>query len=304
MLPWLILSLLACSTAEEPPAGDDDDDATEALPPEMEQVFSFAILADPHVVGEGEHADRFRQTVDWITDQEDERGIELVFVLGDIGWSGGIELSKSILDELPMTYVPVLGDNPIQVGDQEAWDAVFGPHLDGLGLELDNWIRGPVAGFDAEQDADAWFQNNAFDHRGVRFISLDWNTRHIGGLLGELADVHDHDGGALPFLTDELDGLLDGADENVVMLSHHAMHVPAFSISELDQITAETYPVGHRVFADFAGHYHGDGHEIIEDGGYEVFVTDAVWDDVITIRMVDVWSDGLTFEYRQELVVL
>ena len=303
LLP-LVLLLASCMPPEVP--ADDDDDATEAPTPapEAEHLFSFAILADPHVVDDGDNAQRLQQTVDWITEEQDARSIELVLVVGDIGWGAGLEISRQILDELPMPYVPIVGDNPIQVGDEEAWNTVFGPQLESLADQLDGWIRGPVAGWTPIQEADAWFQNSAFDYRGLRFVNLDWNTRHMGGLLSELADLHDFEGGTFPFFDEQLATLAPGADENVVMVSHHPMHIPSFTEGELGSITERTGPLGDRVFADFAGHYHADGHEVIEDGGYEVFVTDATWDDVVTIRLVEVWGDGEAFGYVQDLVVL
>jgi hypothetical protein len=304
MRPWLLLLLLpACP----PPEAADDDDATEPLvvpPPDAEHLFSFAVLADPHVTSEGDHANRLRSCVDWIADEEDARAIELVLVVGDIGWGGGLELSRDILDELPVPYVPILGDNPIQGGDEEDWDRVFGPHLDALADVLPNWTRGPVAGWTPVEGTEAWFQNAAFDLGGLRFVTLDWNTRHVGGLLGELADLHEFDGGTLPFLDQQLANLTEGWDENVVFASHHPMHVPSFTADEMATLTDRTAPHRHRVFADFAGHYHADGHEVNEEAGFEVFVTDATWDDVVTIRLVEVWGDGSAVTYVQDLVVL
>ncbi len=302
-LLFLLLLLAACSPPE---AIGDDDDATEEepTPADSEHLFSFAVLADPHITGEGDHADRLRRAIDWIALEEDARAIELVLVLGDIGWGGGLELSKVLLDELPMPYLPVLGDNPIQVGDEEDWDRVFGPHLESLSQEMEGWARGPVAGWTPVQEADAWFQNAAFDYGGLRFVSLDFNTRHQGGLLSELADLHDFEGGTMPFLEEQLATLAPGWDENVVMASHHPMHIPAFTADELAQLTGEIAPHSHRVFGDFAGHYHGDGHEVIDEGGYEVFVTDATWDDEVTVRVVEVWGDGQAVSFVQDLVIV
>lgn len=300
---WFPLVLLLGCVA---PIESDDDDATEEPTPApvLEHRFSFVVLADPHVVGPGTHADRLELCLEWIEDQRDSRALELVVVVGDIGWSDGLELSKALLDTLSIPYLPVLGDNPIQVGDEEDWDRVFGPHLDSLADRFEGWTRAPVEGWTPVQEVDTWFQSSAFDYRGLRFLSLDWNTRHQGGLLSELADTHDFAGGTLPFLEGELAGLVDGAQEDVLLFSHIPMHVPAFTAAELDAVTGLTAPVGNRVFANFAGHYHGDGHEVVEAGGYEVFVTDATWDDEITLRVVEVWGDGERFEYVQDLVIL
>ena len=36
--------------------------------------------------------------------------------------------------------------------------------------------------------------------------------------------------------------------------------------------------------------------------GYEVYVTNAVWDDVITIRMLDVYQNSNAVYFEQELI--
>lgn len=298
----LLLLLLAACTPADPPAADDDDSTPE--PGELEFRFSFAILADPHVVNEGEHAERLRSCVAWLGEQAVDRTIELVLVVGDIGWSGGLELSRSILDELPMAYVPVLGDNEIQAGDEQQFEAVFGPVYGQLADEFGNFTRGTVEAWNPDHDRTSWFQNAAFDHGGLRFVVLDWNSRRLGGLLSETADLHDFDGGSFPFFAETLDELTDGAGEDVVLASHHPMHIPSFTLDELDQVTEHTHEHADRVFGNFAGHYHVDGHETIEQGGYEVYVTDATWDDEITIRLVEVWGNELGFEYEHELVIL
>ena len=117
-------------------------------------------------------------------------------------------------------------------------------------------------------------------------------------------ELNDFEGGTLPFFQDHVGTLEASEAEDVLLFSHHPMHVPGFTAAELESVTTLTAPVGDRVYANFAGHYHGNGHEFIDAGGYEVFVTDATWDDEITLRVVEVWGDGARFEYRQELVVL
>ena len=42
----------------------------------------------------------------------------------------------------------------------------------------------------------------------------------------------------------------------------------------------------------------------MEDGGFDVWITDALWDDVRTVRLVEVWNTVDGFAYEQELVLL
>jgi hypothetical protein len=256
------------------------------------------------VVVPGENADRLQMTIDWINDHADDRSIELVLIVGDIGWSGGLPLAKEILDGLDPIYIPVIGDNPVQVGDEAEFEAVFGPHLDGIGAELIDFGRAPLPVYNPEHDVDSWLQNTHFEHKGVHFLTLDWGTRHIGGLLGELADLHDFEGGSWRFFEADLAALPDGPANNVVSASHHPMHTPAFDLDEMSQIAGVTAPLADRFFGNFAGHYHFNHEEHIDEGDYEVIITDATWDDEVTIRLVEVWGNGGRFEYRQELIEL
>jgi len=295
------LALVACAA----PAPDDDDDTGPVPPGELEHRFSFAILADPHVTAPGDHLERLEATVAWIDEHADERQIELVLVVGDIAWSGGMELARDALDELDMPYVPLIGDNEVQVGEEEDYDVVFGPRFDGLADVTDGFARAPLPAWDPEREADTWLQNLTFQHRGVTFVGMDWASRE-GGLIGETAELHDYDGGSWPHFQEWLADLPEGPDEDVVLASHHPMHASpgAFALLEMDEIMAVTGPLADRVFGNFAGHYHFDGEEPSPDGSYEIFVTDATWDDEITIRLVEVWGNAARFEYRQELVVL
>lgn len=290
--------LLGCAPAAVP------EPAAPVGEPDFEHAFSFAILADPHVVSATGNADRLRTAVAWIDAQAEERSIELVLVLGDIGWSAGLQVSHDVLAELTMPWVPVLGDNEIQFGDEQRFDAVFGPVYEGLGDELDDFVRAPVRAWNPERETDSWFQNAAFSHRGVRFVALDWSSRVLGNLLGETADLHDFQGGSFPFFVQQVGGMGAGAFEDTILLSHHPMHVPSFTQGELGSVASVTWPHRDRVFGAFGGHYHGNGEEEVEGTGYTAWVTDAVFDDELTIRVVDVWGNGVRFDYEQELVEL
>src|SRR6056297_1068022 len=84
--------------------------------------FSFALIADPHIDNDPAHQKNLNKAVDWIIENKSRTGIQLVFVLGDIGWSGthknpNLLKAKKILDRLQQNkilYCPVIGDNEIQ----------------------------------------------------------------------------------------------------------------------------------------------------------------------------------------------
>lgn len=295
--PLPLLALLCACTGP--------DDTADTGPAELTHRFSFVVVADPHVTGEGERADRLAAAVDWIEENADARQIELVFVVGDIGWSGGLPVAKSYLDELSMPYVPVIGDNEIQLGAEQAFDTVFAPRYADLSSRLDGWERGAVEVYDPDEDRTAWMQNWRFTYQGVQFAGLDWCARVIGGLIGEMADLHDFEDGTFPWFAEGLAQVPDEG-ESVVLLSHHPMHLSpgAFDGAELAEITALTSPLADRVAANYAGHYHLDSEAYLDDGGYDVIVTDATWDDLNRVRLVEVWGDGAHFDYVQEVVVV
>lgn len=299
----LLLALLPLGGCVEP-VDEPPDDPT---PGESEHIFSFAVLADPHVTSVGDNLDRLQTAIDWVEEEAPARRIELVLVVGDIAWGDGMEPARDAMDGLSVPYVPLIGDNEIQVGMEQDFDLVFGPRLAGLEPSFDGFERAELPVWNPEHEQDSWFQNLTFEHKGVTFVGLDWAHRTTGSLVGESAELYDFEGGTWQHFLRWLEALPDdGPKEDVVLASHHPMHWSpgAFSSDEMDRIVAVTGPLTDRVFANFAGHYHFDAMELSPDGSYEVVVTDATWDDEITVRLVEVWSDGEWFEYRQEVLRL
>ena len=273
-------------------------------PPVAEHVYSIAVVADPHITQPSERDERLAAVVDWIDTERDERKIELVMVVGDIGWSGGLEAAREILDELSVPYVPILGDNEVYTGDEERFDEVFSPVYASLEASFDDFERAPVEVWDPNREQTVWLQNVAFEHRGVQILGLDWVSR-AEGLMSEFAELHDFDDGTIEWFESQLDGLRSDrfADtEDTLLFSHHPMHLPSFDLAEMERLTSLTAPVADRVAAAFGGHYHFDAEERIEEGGYDVFVTDATWDDENTVRLVEVHGNGAAFELVQELI--
>jgi hypothetical protein len=186
--------------------GEDADtgEAEEEAPP-LELAFTFAIIADPHVTGATANLDRLDQAVDWIAAEAEPRDLELVFVLGDIAWGGGYDLAREALGRLPVPWVPVQGDNPIQVGEEAGFIAAFADQVSVLGGSRPGWRLAPSPVPNPERGGESYLHNFAFDHGPVRFVGLDWNSRELDPLWGEMPDLHDFDGGTLPFLREELE---------------------------------------------------------------------------------------------------
>ena len=117
-------------------AEDTSMDSSMVDPP-LEDLFSFVVLADPHIAGPVEHEERLEKAVDWINASAEERGIDLVLVVGDIGWSTGLERSRELLDALEVTYVPLIGDNEVQTDFEEQYTEVYASQFERLEDELD-----------------------------------------------------------------------------------------------------------------------------------------------------------------------
>lgn len=252
-------------------------------------LFTFVILADPHICGPKEHATRLADCVTWINANREERHIELVLVVGDIAWGDGqLEEAKRLLDELQVPYVPLIGDNEVETGYDEHFHTVFRKQYAHLKKRLTGWrktrtpVKHPKAG------RKVYLQNFSFDHRGVHFVALDWCTR----TGGETADLNDYPGGTWPWFTKDVKRAAKGTHNRIVMLTHLPMHVnffyEVFSKEEQAAVDEFLHPFADFVYADFAGHYHFNWLGRNARGGYDFFVTDATWDDKNTIRLVEV----------------
>ena len=297
----MLITLLACTSPVE------DSAPAEVLV--YEHRFSFVVLADPHISSNVEHQERLAGAVAWVNENAVQERIELVWVVGDIGWGTGLPISRELLDALEVPYLPVIGDNEVHFGDEVPFDQTFGPVLDAhVGLWPD-FHRGQVEVYDAVAGREMALQNFSFSYGGLRWVGLDWCSRDPSNLYSEFAELHDHQGGSLPFFRDEI-SLLEPADtEDVLLFSHHPMHIGSFDLAEMEELTELVGPVSGRVAAAFAGHIHQDATVEVPDAGYTAFVTDATWDDEDTVRLVRVLSsvaeDGTErFQLEQELLVV
>jgi len=276
----------------------DADDAVDAAP---EPIFSVAVITDPHITGNAERETRLGQVIDAINAEVDARKIELVLVLGDIGWNGGLATAKEMLDTLAVPYVPLIGDNEIHAGAEQAYDTTFTPQFSLLAGVVDNWEKQPVPVLEPESNANAWFQNFSFDYRGLHFIVADWCARGIGDLAGELGYLHDFEGGTWPWFEEEIASNGSGAPNHVVILSHIPMHNGTFERETMQPIESLIAPYKDYVYADLAGHTHLNYDMAIADL-YEVYVTAATWNDDDPLRVIGVAKSGDAFVYSHELL--
>ncbi len=312
----MIALLLACaspSTTADTGPTDTDTGTVDAGPAEFQ--FAFAAVADPHVTAAGDHLDRLIAAVQHIEEEVATREIDFVVVLGDIAWYDGYDYVNEAMSELTVPWVPILGDNPIHVGEEEAFHDAFTPVYDQLATQLDDWNRAEIPVYNPEYGTTSWLQNFSWNHGGVHFAGLDWNSRSDDGFLGETADLHDFDGGTWEFFDADLSAWHTACesaastssrcpDESVVMFTHMPMFMGpgGFQVDEMAQVGALTLAWEHEISANFAGHLHGTGEQYIDDGGYDAYITDATWDDDNTVRFVEVWSNGVTFSYEHDLV--
>jgi len=285
-------------SAGDDDAGDDDDGGP------VEYRFTLGVIADPHVTGNVEHAERLDAAVAWMNDHASERDIRFVVVLGDIGWNSGIDTVKPQLDALSMPYVPITGDNEIHAGDEEAFFDTFTPQWELLSTTLDGWqmatmpVDNPVAG------KLSWFNNFSFDYEGVHFIGLDWCVRGDHGLLGDTGDLHDFEGGSFQFWEDDLAGREGDPQASIVLLTHIPMQILMFDIDELEKVYEVMTAVGDAHYGNLAGHVHIDATFTEADGLYELITYDATWDDDVTVGLVEVSGNDQRFEYHHELHIV
>ncbi len=301
LLPLLLACTSGPTPADLPDTGDDS-----SPPPASVFLFRYIVIADPHVTTvTGDNVDRLDRAVTWINAQAEPQDLRLVLVVGDIAWADGLPSARASLDQLTIPYIPINGDNEVQLGSEQAYDQTFADHYEALPSTFPDFELGPTEVWNPEVATTSWFHNMAFTYEGVRFIGLDWASRQIGGLVGEMGELHDFEGGTWPFFTEQLANAV-GADENIVMFSHIPMHFSpgGFNLDRIAQVVAETGPHADRIWADLAGHYHANGSETVPDAGYDLHVTDATWDDDIDLRIVEVWGNGVRFAPVTETVIV
>jgi len=293
----ILTATAACTASDAPDAFETDDsaetDGTVQAPGDP-YAFSFVAIADPHVTRDDDHAERLRRVVAWIDDQAEARDVRFVVILGDIAWRDGYDLTLDILDELPVPWVPVAGDNPIQSGEEEIFHDAFSAVWADLSDTLPGFVLQPTPVDNPIEGGQSWLHNLSFSYEGVRFVGLDLNARVLDKIQGEMADLHDFDGGTLPFLRKELGDLVERPADGLVMMTHEPMVMMpgGFDLVEFDTVSSLTSPWADTLTMNLAGHLHVDADIPQPEAGFDVHILDATWDDAVRFGVLDVAFDG------------
>jgi len=268
--------------------------------------FSMAILADPHVTGEGEHQNRLMAAVDWIEANAAAQDIQLVVILGDICWGDGFEAAHTALSRLSMPWVPIMGDNVVVAGQADIYFETFDAQMSRLATQLDDFSIQPAPVYNPQRDKESFLQNIGFDFMGIRFLGVDWSSREEHPLWSETPDLHDFEGGTWPWLITELSKTTDRLDNSLILLSHMPLFEGggSLTVDEADKVVDAFYPHSGPLWANLAGHLHWSASDTWTRAGIEVHVTDATWDDENTIRVIDVSGNDRGFAYAHQLVVV
>lgn len=294
-------AVLLAATVAWAGCGAASDAAPDARP--VQPLFTIAVVADCHLTTNPDRATRLAEAIAWINAQAQARHIELVVVVGDIGWGPGVQAGRDLLETLAMPYVPLIGDNEIHGGSEQTYDTVYAPHYAELATTLDGFARAPLPVRDPAGGADRYLQNVSFDYRGLHVVGLDFNDRETVDLGGELGVLHDYPGGTLPWLARSASTYAGRDDDSVLMFSHIPMHQGAFDQAEMTALRGLLAPYKGKVFGNFAGHVHVAYEAPVEDL-YDVYVTAATWAGDLSIRLIDVGHDGAAFVNSTEIVVI
>jgi hypothetical protein len=280
-------------------------------------TFSFAVIADPHIAGDLDNKLFLNTAIGWIIGNKEAEDIELVFVVGDIAWGGNVILAKGMLDRLDnvgVNYVPIIGDNEVQCGSEREFARIFGSHYKRLSRILPGWKKAPTP------VNGKYLQNFSFDYKGCHFVCSDFNSREHADEGGEL---HDFAGGSWPWFKNDILTCSKKKKESIVIFSHIGMFRTGFgtadeflfSNDEMSKIKDFLWDYRGYVDSNYAGHIHQNWHASVWAGLfttiYHVRVTDETWfgkqwpesdDRSVTVRLVEVDSDGPKVSYKQHII--
>ena len=90
----------------------------------------------------------------------------------------------------------------------------------------------------------------------------------------------------------------------MVLLSHVPMLPGLFYVADVDTFEGLVQPIADKLYGNFAGHIHFNHDEEFPEAGYHTHVTDATWDDNLSIRLVNVTGNEAARAYEQQLLIL
>ena len=82
------------------------------------------------------------------------------------------------------------------------------------------------------------------------------------------------------------------------------MIIGSFDSDQMSEVQGVLSAYMDKVYANFAGHLHVNVEDLSPERGYDVYITDAIWNDVISIRMLDVYQNEQTVYFEQEMIEL
>jgi 3',5'-cyclic AMP phosphodiesterase CpdA len=281
--------------------------------------FSFVHLTDVHI-GEGDGdrdygsigindfapdgdigdpAIRLRNTVNWLKENHEAEQIKFVIVSGDLTDSG--ERSeylkfKEIMDELPIPYIPLIGNHDVwpYTGAEQAehpnGDSLINELFDSTFIfaqsVMDNWDEGTrlTRQFNPETNNYNYLQNYAFEYDGFHFLMLDFNPRYPAANnepgIGPEAELMDFEGGSWDWMKQKIENLNHLEDQNLFIVSHHPPLKEiwsiwyAFDLEEKKSITDFLWNYKQHIAVWLAGHIHRSIIYHVNTSGlqpYEVF---------------------------------
>jgi len=208
----------------------------------------------------------------------------MVFITGDLTnsamnyqWTS----IRKVLDKIQVPYFPLLGNHdvwsyndtfeePHPTGDAQ-FAHMFMDRFNSQGLVGATFLYNNKSCHNPEQDITSWFQNWQLDYRNIRFLALDWNSRHHAvsalGYKGAMptAQLHDFPCGTFPWMVERISNLPSNIT-HVVLLQHHPFAMPlfipeiiySFPPSEKAKVMHELHKPGikEKYWGVIAGHLH------------------------------------------------
>jgi len=283
--------------------------------------FGFAVITDSHIDGTASHQDKLQTAVKWIIANKSVNHIELVFVLGDIGWGGtNMATAKGILDQLNnagVPYVPLIGDNERSVDSE--FNTTFSPQYAYISnfSGATGWSKAPLP------VNGKYLQNFSFDYKGVHFVCPDFSPRTAGI---ECAELHDYTDGSWPWFTNDITNCAKPRYENIIMMTHIPIYRTGFAMADqylikaadLDKVRAFAKTYKNYIANNYSGHIHcnfsqsvGETSSWFSPAIYWGYTTDETWDGRIsteasetgcTVRWVSVNNDPTWPVYTEHIV--